>query len=332
MKIALDAMGGDYGPSIIVEGISEVSRNADVEIILVGDSERIERELKDQNLKGRPISVLHAESHVDMHESPKRALRDKTSSIFLAVQLVKDGKADAVISAGNTGAMLALALFELGRLKGVDRPVLVSPLPTLSGRCFLLDAGANADCSPKHLLQFALMGSVYAEDAMGKPNPRVGLLSIGAEPSKGNKLTLETNKMLQGRDLNFIGNVEGGDIVAGKADVVICDGFVGNVVLKTIEGVGEAIHTMLKDAFTRAFLPTDKSGAIQSELSRLMRSFDYSEYGGAPLLGVNGVCIVCHGRSNARAIRNAIIAAVQVENHRLNKRMEKKLREVTREV
>ena len=332
MKIALDAMGGDYGPSIIVEGISEVSRDAEVEIILVGDSERIERELRDQNLKGRPISVLHAESHIGMHESPKQALRDKTSSIFLAVQLMKDSKADAVISAGNTGAMLALALFELGRLKGVDRPVLASPLPTLTGRCFLLDAGANADCSPNHLLQFAIMGSIYAEDAMGKPNPRVGLLSIGEEPSKGNKLTLETYKRLQGTDLNFIGNVEGGDIVAGKADVVICDGFVGNVVLKTIEGVGETIHTMLKDAFARAFLSTDRSGAIQSELSRLMRAFDYSEYGGAPLLGVNGVCIVCHGRSNARAIRNAIIAAVQVVNHRLNEKIERKLHEVTREV
>ncbi|HLB01714.1 MAG TPA: phosphate acyltransferase PlsX [Nitrospiria bacterium] len=319
IKIALDAMGGDDAPASIVAGAVQAVRSSDIEVILVGDEGAIRQEVVRHGGKGLPLKIVHAPQTVAMHESPSSVVRRKRdSSIWIATDLVRQGEASAVISAGNTGAAMATALFLLGPLRGVERPAIGTVLPTLTGVSLLLDVGANVDCKPQHLLQFAVMGHAYAERIMGRPRPRIGLLSIGEEDTKGNELTKEVFKMLKDSPFNFIGNVEGRDVYLGSADVIVCDGFIGNIALKISEGLADTLLNLLKREISKSFMARMGYLLLRSSLANFQRKMDYAEYGGAPLLGVNGVCIICHGRSSARAIKNAIKLSKEFVDRDLN--------------
>jgi len=309
--IALDAMGGDAGPAVNVEGAVAAARELGLGVILVGVQEEIRRHLDRHDLRGLPIKVRHASEVVEMEESPSTALRKKKdSSIRVAVDLVRSGDADAVVSAGNTGAVMAITLAVLGPLAGVERPAIAAALPTLAGHAILLDVGANVDCKPRHLVQFAIMGNVYARQVLGKARPRVGLLSIGEEETKGNELTKEAFRALEEEPgIEFIGNVEGVDVFKGHADVVVCDGFTGNVALKIGESVAETIMALVREEVTADLRSRAGALLLKPAFRRLQRRLDYSEVGGAPLLGVNGITIISHGRSSAKAIRNALRVA-----------------------
>ena len=315
MRIAVDAMGGDVGPSVTVEGALQAAREYQLDVILVGDEVAVRRELAHHRTSGAVqarISVRHASQAVEMDESPSHALRRKRdSSLRVAAQFVRDGEASALVSAGNTGAAMAIAMFTLGVLPGVDRPAIAVVLPNLKGRTVLLDAGANVDPKPWHLVQYALMGHVYARDVLGIPTPRVGLLSVGEEEGKGNELVREVFKTLEGAPLNFVGNVEGRDIYNGQADVVVTDGFTGNVALKVSESLADMIIHLIREELTRT--PLAKLGAllVRPAFRRFWKRVDYAEAGGAPLLGINGACIVCHGASSVRAVKNAIRVAAE---------------------
>jgi glycerol-3-phosphate acyltransferase PlsX len=311
LKIAVDAMGGDHAPGVEIEGAVQAALQLGIPIVLVGQEARI-RPLLQQSERGRlPIEVVHASEVITMEESAATAARKKKdSSIRVAARLMRDGAVAGVVSAGNTGAVMATVKMVLGTLAVVDRPALSTVLPTQKGKpAILLDVGANVDCKPHHLEQFAVMGDVYSRTIFGIRRPRVGLLSIGEEDSKGNELTKEAFKSLKHAPINFIGNVEGRDIFTGDIDVIVCDGFTGNVALKLSEGLIETFAMMLKQELEKTIAA--KVGYILAE--RAFRAFrrrlDYSEYGGAPLLGIKGITIVCHGRSNANAIKNAIRVA-----------------------
>jgi len=307
MKIALDAMGGDHGPAPCIEGAMQAAKEFDVEVILVGDETALKRECARLGVTDPRLSIRHAPQVVEMHESPAAVARKKRdSSIWIATELVKHGEASAVVSPGNTGASMVSSFFVLGLTKGVERPAIATSLPTLTGEAIMLDVGANVDCSAKHLEQFALMGNEYGKHLFRKPNPRVGLLSIGEEDSKGNEVTKEAFKLLKASSLNFIGNVEGREVYSGTADVVVCDGFIGNVALKISEGVAETIKKLLIKEISSSWLSRLAYPLIAGPLLNLKRKIDYAEFGGAPLLGVNGITIICHGRSSAKAIKNAI--------------------------
>ena len=316
MKIAVDAMGGDHAPQMIVKGAVEAAGEQGISVILVGDQKLVEAELAHYCTDGLPIEIKHASEVVQMDEHPANSIRRKPdSSIVVAADLVNSGEAQALISAGNTGAAMAVATLKFGRIKGIGRPAIGSLLPTLNGAAVILDAGANVDCSVENLAQFAIMGREYADRVLKIKNPRVGLLSIGEEPTKGNELTKAANARLSEMQLNFVGNVDGKDVFRGAADVIVCDGFAGNLVLKIAEGVAEFIFANVKAEIGRS--PVYRLGALLSRpaFRRVKLMMDYAEYGGAPLLGVNGVCIISHGRSNAHAISNAIrAAAAAVEN------------------
>jgi glycerol-3-phosphate acyltransferase PlsX len=311
MRVALDAMGGDYAPSVNIEGAVEtVNEHGDIHVILVGNEQLIGKELDNKRYASNRISLEHAPQVVEMRESPTAALRKKKeSSIRIGLELVKSGRADAFVSAGHSGVVMATSLFLLGTSKGVDRPAIATLMPTLKGTFILLDAGANVDCKPENLQQFALMGNTYCKLIMGKSNPSVALLSIGEEDTKGNELTKEAFKLIKTTHLNFIGNIEGKDIFSGKADVVVCDGFIGNIALKISEGLAETILKMLKMEISS--VSTGRIGYLM--MKPVIRNFkkrtDYDEYGGAPLLGINGSCIISHGRSTAKAIKNALRVA-----------------------
>ena len=309
--IALDAMGGDAGPAVNVEGAVAAARELGLGVILVGVQEEVRRHLDRHDLTGLPIKVRHASEVVEMDESPSAALRKKKdSSIRVAVDLLRSGDADAVVSAGSTGAVMAIALVVLGPLPGVERPAIAALLPTLAGHAILLDVGANVDCKPRHLVQFAIMGNVYARQALGKARPRVGLLSIGEEETKGNELTKGAFRALEEeRGIEFIGNVEGVDVFKGHADVVVCDGFTGNVALKIGESMAETIMALVREEVAADLRSRAGALLLKPAFRRLRRRLDYSEVGGAPLLGVNGVTIISHGRSSAKAIRNALRVA-----------------------
>jgi glycerol-3-phosphate acyltransferase PlsX len=304
-------MGGDAGPAVNVEGAVAAARELGLGVILVGVQEEIRRHLDRHDLRGLPIKVRHASEVVEMGESPSTALRKKKdSSIRVAVDLVRSGDADAVVSAGNTGAVMAITLVVLGPLAGVERPAIAAALPTLAGHAILLDVGANVDCKPRHLIQFAIMGNVYARQVLGKARPRVGLLSIGEEETKGNELTKEAFRALEEEPgIEFIGNVEGVDVFKGYADVVVCDGFTGNVALKIGESVAETIMALVREEVTADLRSRAGALLLKPAFRRLQRRLDYSEVGGAPLLGVNGITIISHGRSSAKAIRNALRVA-----------------------
>lgn len=319
MKIAVDAMGGDHAPEVVVTGAVAAARDLGVEILLAGPRARVEGELARHRSVPGGISIIDAPEVIEMHESPAMAIRrKKQASIVVAMEQVRDGHADAVVSAGHTGAAMGAALLRLGRIPGVDRPAIAAVLPTLAAHpVVLLDVGANVDCRPHHLLQFAMMGTVYARQVLGISAPHVGVLSNGAEEGKGSELTLRTTALLRETGLNFVGNVEARDVFSGAADVVVCDGFVGNVVLKFGEGLAVAIRDIVKSEFRglRGRLLLLYLAPLASKMRRLYRRIDYREYGGAPLLGIEGVCIIAHGSSNARAIRNAIRAAVEAVRH-----------------
>ncbi|MTV47663.1 phosphate acyltransferase PlsX [Heliobacillus mobilis] len=313
MRIALDAMGGDHAPEEIVKGAIEAASEMDINILLVGRPEAIEPLLQQAPATVRKrIEIVAASEVIAMDESPATALRKKKdASIVVATRLVKEGKAEALVSAGSTGAQMAASLLGLGRISGIDRPAIATILPTLEGGKLLLDVGANAEAKPKNLLQFAMMGSVYAEKVMGISNPRVALLNIGEEETKGNELVLSTYGMLKEAPLRFIGNVEGRDLFFGRADVIVCDGFVGNVVLKFGEGMIGALTKMIKDELKNSRLAQLGALLATPALREMGKRLDYAEYGGAPLLGVNGVSIICHGSSKAKAIKNALRVAQQ---------------------
>jgi glycerol-3-phosphate acyltransferase PlsX len=316
-RVALDAMGGDRGPVVNIEGAVAAARELGLSVLLVGNEEELSRSLRRHSTNGLGITICHAPETVGMNESPSAALRKKKhSSIRVGLELVKRGEADAFISAGNTGAVMATAMVTLGSLPGVERPAIALIVPTLRGQSILLDAGANADCKPRHLLQFAIMGDIYARQVMGKKSPTVGLLSIGEEESKGNELTREAFKELEEeRSLNFIGNVEGREVFSGAADIIVCDGFTGNIALKISESAAEFFTVLLKEELEKGLV--GKLGALltRGAFRRFKKRVDYTEYGGAPLLGVGGMCIISHGRSTAKAIKNAIrVAAECVEN------------------
>jgi glycerol-3-phosphate acyltransferase PlsX len=316
MRIALDAMGGDYAPATTVEGAVEaLLENSGLSVILVGDEAEIHAELEKKNCRGLQISVKHASQTVEMDESPLTALRrKKDSSLRVAVDLVKSNHADAMVSAGNSGVVMATALHVLGKIQGIERPAIAAVMPTLKGRFVLIDAGANVDCKPVHLFQFAVMGEAYARYIFNIDNPRIGLLGIGEEDVKGNELTKETFKLLRNSRLNFAGNVEGKDIFAGEADVVVCDGFVGNIALKISEGLAEAIAKMLKREISEKAAGRIGYLFFKDALRNFRKKTDYSEYGGAPLLGINKPCIISHGRSTSKAIKNAVKLAANIHD------------------
>lgn len=330
MRIAVDAMGGDNAPRAVIKGvIAYLEEEGDSkEIILVGDEKVIKRELSLFGVDGLPISIEPSKEVIEMDESPTKAIRTKKeSSIVISTNLVKDKKADALVSAGNTGAVMGACFMNLGRLKGILRPAIATLFPTLRTPLVLLDVGANVDCKPHYLFQFAIMGSVYARYVLKKREPKVGLLSIGEEKTKGNELIFSAHKLLEeSRLLNFVGNVEGRDIVNGEVDVIVCDGFVGNIVLKFGEGLAEMVIHELKKELSRNFLLKIGSLLSRPGFQRFRKRVDYSEYGGAPLLGIDGVCIICHGSSGERAIKNGVNAAVEFINNKVNIGIEEELK------
>ena len=314
-KVAVDAMGGDHAPHVTVEGSVLAAREFGIPVILVGDEDRIRRELLRHEVENLPLEIKHTSEVVEMDETPTTAIKKKRdSSLRVAFELVRDRQAHAVVSAGNSGAAMAAALFVLRRLRGVERPAIITVIPNLKGAVSLIDAGANPICKPYHLVQFATMGSVYMQEVMRIDKPRVGLLSNGEEESKGIDLTRDANELLKRSSLNYIGYVEGRDIYKGGVDVVVCDGFVGNIILKTSEGVFEVLGQVLKEEISKSYL--SKLGYLLSKksFSNFKKKFDYSEHGGAPLLGVDGTVVISHGRSSSNAIKNAVrIASELVE-------------------
>ncbi len=313
-------MGGDHAPETAVEGAVLAAREYDIPLILTGIESQLRAELnKFPDADDLPIEIRHADEVVDMHDSPSKVVRSKRkSSIKIGLDLVKSGEAVAFLSAGNTGAVLAYSTFILRPLKGVDRPAIAIQLPTLQGTSILLDAGANVDCKSNQLFQFALMGHVYAKYVLEKSNPTVGLLSIGEEDSKGNETTKEVFKMLKRTDLNFIGNLEGKEVYRGNADVIVCDGFIGNIALKISESLAEMIGKNLKEMFTASWGGKLGYLLLKEKLTEFKKKVDYSEKGGAPLLGINGVCMIAHGSSNGKAIKNAIARTQELISKQVN--------------
>lgn len=328
MKVAIDVMGGDNAPAIEVEGAVAAARQYGIPVILVGDETRIRQELAIHNTDKLDITIHHASEVVGMYDSASDAIRKKrNSSVRLAFELVKDGEACAAVSAGNSGATMAAGMFALKRISGIERPAIAQVFPTLEGKTLVLDVGGNVDCKASHLVQFAIMGQVYAKHVMGLPNPRIGLLSNGEEDSKGNDLTRETNAILRRTSLNYAGYVEGRDIFKGTVEVVVCDGFVGNVVLKLSEGLAEASGTMLKREIMGDSIAKMGYLFMRGAFNRFKKTIDYAEYGGAPLIGINGVGMICHGGSNVKAIKNAIRFAFEYAKSGANKRIADKLSE-----
>lgn len=317
MAIVIDAMGGDRGPDVLVKGAVTAARDQGIEVILVGIEDVLEEKLQRLGGKDLPISIYPASQVVKMKESPADTLRHKKdSSIRVAFELVCQGKAEGVVSAGNSGATLATALVTLGRIKDV-RPAIAALMPTLKKPVVMIDVGANVDCRPHHLLQFGIMASVFSRELLGNAAPRVGLLSIGEENSKGNQQVKKAYDLLAGSDLNFVGNVEGREIFKGNVDVVVCDGFVGNICLKLSEGLAESIVTMLESELEKNLAATMGYTLTRSAFRKFRKRIDYAEYGGAPLLGVKGIAIICHGLSSPKAVKNAIKVAHELAKVRL---------------
>ena len=319
MQIAVDVMGGDLGPEEIIRGVIHAAskRDGSTSFILVGDQEIIKTELSRHRNLPAGIECRHSSQIIEMTDKPRDIYRRKPdASVVVAARLVKEKEADAFISIGNTGAAMAAAIFTLRPIPGIDRPAIALPLPSLSGQILLLDAGATVDCVPHQLLQFAVMGQIYMRNVLGRDNPSVGLLSNGSEPTKGNDLVKQAHVLLRKNITHFIGNVEGMDVFRGKSDVVICDGFAGNVVLKTAEGVVEMVLSLIKTELNRHRWMKLFLFPLRKGIKKVRERLDYRAFGGAPLLGVNGVCIIGHGRSDALAIENAIkVAETSVRNN-----------------
>jgi glycerol-3-phosphate acyltransferase PlsX len=330
VTIAVDAMGGDKAPAPEVEGAIRASRELGHRIVLVGDRPQIQHHLdKHPGSRSLPIEIVHTDDRITMDDHAAKAARSKKgSSMHLCARMAAEGKVDGFLSAGNTGACMAIAKMILGKVPGVDRPALSGVFPTFKGTpVVVVDVGANVDCEPQMLAQFGVMGEIYSRLVLKIDRPRVGLLSIGEEEHKGNTLTRDATPLLKELGLNFIGNVEGRDIFSGQTDVIVCDGFVGNVALKVSEGLVDMIGQMLKESLKATV--TRQIGYLlsRSAFSDFRKRVDYSEIGGAPLLGVKGVCIICHGRSNSNAIKNAIRVAADFASSNMNQRIEEELRE-----
>lgn len=323
-KIAVDCMGGDYAPEEVVKGCILAYKELGLESILVGDEEKIRKILKRESVENLP--VVHAEDIVQMHEPPSNVLRRKNSSLYIAGKLVRDGLADGLVSAGNTGAVLTVGKFVVGSIEELERPPIGVALPNPRGKTVLLDVGANVDCKPKHLLQFAIVGHTYAEEILNIKNPKVGILSIGEEEGKGNELVKDAYPLLKASGLNFLGNAEGRDIYAGTFDVIVCDGFVGNVVLKASESLGFAVLQMIREEVEKSLLAKLGALLMKPALNNFKKKADFAEYGGIPLLGAKKPVIITHGRANARAIKNAIRVANEFLAHHFNERLGENLR------
>lgn len=312
-KIVIDVMSGDHAPLEIIKGCVEASHETNATLILVGNKEVITKELKNYTYPAERIEIVHAEEVITMEDSPVMAIRrKKDSSMVVGLKLVKDKKADGFVSAGNTGALLAGGTFIVGRLKGVERPALASLIPVDNGFSLLMDCGANVDAKASYLMQFAQMGHIYMKELMNIDNPAIGLINIGVEEEKGNALVKETYGLLQGSNLNFIGNIEARDIPEGKADVLICDGFVGNVVLKQMEGFGMWVFNLLKDELMKNWVRKLGAMIIMPALKSLKKKFDYAEQGGAPLLGLNGLVLKTHGSAKAKQVKHTILQGVRL--------------------
>jgi glycerol-3-phosphate acyltransferase PlsX len=328
-KIIVDAMGGDYAPENAVVGAIQASNeNPGFDLFLVGRDAEIRRVIKGKNLKFDNSRIINADEIIDMGDSPTDAIKKKpNSSIVLGAKYVKEKKADAFVSAGNTGAMMAASTLIMGRLQNVGRPTIGAEFPSTNGICYLFDVGAGKDAKPNHLFEYAVMGSIYAREMGNVTNPSVGILSMGEEESKGNEVTTAAFSLLKKSKLNFIGNVEGRDILTGKADVVVCDGFIGNIVLKFGESVPKLLKHLLKERAEKSFLDKLKIGLIKGTLKRALKNLDYQEHGGVPLLGVNGISIIGHGSSTPKAIKNMVFRAYDMYKKKLNGKIENSLEE-----
>jgi len=320
-------MGGDFGPEVAVDGAILALGRTEDEIVLVGQQEVLKSLLAGRGVRHRRLHIVHASEVVGMHERAKDSLRKGDSSITVAMQLVKAGEADAVVSAGHTGAAVAAAIMNWRALPGIHRPAIAWTIPAREIPSVLLDVGATVNCKPIHLYHFAVMGSAFVERVLGVQHPTVGLLNIGEEESKGNEVTFQAAQLLEKSHLHFTGNAEGRDVVSGQFNVMVCDGFVGNIILKFAEALAEWLMTSLKGELTKNVLATLGALAMKPAFRSLKRRIDYAEYGGAPLLGLNGVCIICHGSSNAKAIANAIRVAGETVRQELNKHICAKLRD-----
>ncbi|MDF2892942.1 MAG: plsX [Clostridia bacterium] len=307
MRIAIDAMGGDHAPKSAVEGAVQAVKEYGVEICLVGIIDEIHKYLSDEDKNNNKIIVIEASEVISNHDTPVTAIKQKKdSSMVVGLKQVKEGSCDAFLSAGSTGAFLAGSLLKVGRIKGIDRPALSPLIPTTKGLCMIIDAGANLDCKPKNLQQFAVMGSIYMEKVMGIHNPRVGLLNVGTEEGKGTELTKQSYELLSRLNVNFIGNIEARDVAEGICDVCVCDGFAGNVLLKTTEGVAQVIFDILKGVFMQNAVTKVAALMLKKGLKDFKKKFDYKEVGGAPFMGIDGIMIKAHGSSDARAVKNAV--------------------------
>lgn len=318
-KIVVDAMGGDYAPrNIVVGAIDAYNSGKNFELLLVGIKSKIKEVISSSNLSFSDENIIHADEVIEMDESPTVSLKAKpNSSIVIGAKLVKEKKADAFVSAGNTGAMMSASTLIMGRIPGVGRPTIGAAMPNLNGVCYLYDVGAGKDAKPKHLLEYAVMGSIYAKEIGGVKNPRVGVLSMGEEETKGSELSIAAHKLLSKTGLNFIGNVEGRDILNADVDVVVCDGFVGNVILKFGEGVLTFLKARFKNFAEESFLNKLKIGIVKNSLKEVLKDFDYQEHGGVPLLGVNGISIIGHGSSTSKAIKNMVLKAYEMHQKKL---------------
>ena len=328
MYIALDAMGGDYAPQSNVEGAVLFAREFNIGVYLVGNKDLLEKELKKYDTKDLPVEIVHAEEVIDMDEPPSIAVRKKRkSSMHIAAKLVREGKASGFVSAGNTGAAMAISKFVVGAAEGIERPGIAVAFPTKKEKpTVLIDVGANVDCRPRHLIYFAVMGHTYAKEILRvSDNPKVGILSIGEEEGKGNDLVKDTYPLLKMTKLNFIGNAEGRDIFTGDFDVIVCDGFVGNIVLKTSESLGSIIVEMIKNEVKKSLVSKIGAALMIPALKRFKMKADFAEYGGAPLLGTKGTCIITHGRADSRAIKNALKAASDFEKTHFNDRLKENI-------
>jgi glycerol-3-phosphate acyltransferase PlsX len=325
MRIAVDAMGGDYGPRVTVEGALNAARDFGLEVILVGARDLIRQEVRRMGRAEAGVTIVDAPEAIGMGERLITFRRKKRSSIRIGAQLVKEGRADALVSTGNTAAVVTISRKTLGALRGVDRPALALLVPTQKGLTLLIDVGANANCRPHHLEQFAVMGRIFMANVLGLQEPRIGLMSIGEEKGKGNELTQAAFERLEAAPLNFIGNVEGKDIYSGKADVIVSDGFTGNVALKVSEGLVENMLIMARGEITRNLLARLGFFLMRRHLRRLFRRLDYAQYGGAHLLGINGVCIIGHGRSTPTAVRNAVRLAREYVRTGVTEKIQKEI-------
>jgi len=327
LRIAVDCMGGDYAPLEIVKGCILATKELGYKIYLVGDKNQISRILETSGEGENPLlEIVHAEEKIEMNEPPSNVLRKKNSSLYVAAMLVRKEEADGLVSAGNTGAVLAVGKFIVGAEEEVERPAIGVALPNPKGKTVLIDVGANVDCKPRHLVQFAVMGHTYAQEMLGIKNPRVGILSIGEEEGKGNELVKETYPILKNTKLNFKGNAEGRDIYSGTFDVIVCDGFVGNVILKASESLGFAVVHLIKEEIKKNWLAKLGALLMMPALNNFRKKADFAEYGGIPLLGAKKPVIITHGRANAKAIKNAVRVAGEFLNTSFNKKLVENLK------